>query len=72
MRRLHLAVVIDYDHGAILASDVEMALETLGGPDHEVKATAVVVSERLHDRLLKSCESAIMPPTDSIWLGDPD
>jgi hypothetical protein len=53
VRRLHLAVVIDYDHGAILASDVEMALEELGGPDHEVEATAVVVSEATHDRLLE-------------------
>jgi hypothetical protein len=56
-RRLYLAVTIDYEHGAILASDVEMALEAMGGPDHEVKATAVFVSEVTHERLLLSRES---------------
>ena len=57
MRRAYLAVTIDYDHGAILASDVEVALEELGGPDHEVKATAVFVSETTHDRLKERADA---------------
>lgn len=61
MTHLHLAVVIDYNHGAILASDVEMALEALGGPDHEVKAMAVIVSEGLYDEL---CSKALFAERD--------
>lgn len=56
-RDYHLAVVVTVDRGSVLATDVEMALEEglarlLGGSEREVEAKAVLVSERLHGRLL--------------------
>jgi hypothetical protein len=52
MSTMHLAVVVDYDQGAILASDIEQAIEEFFGRSRNVQATAVIVSETLHGRLL--------------------
>ena len=62
MTRLHLAVVIDYDRGAVLASDVEQAIEEwladdVGYGSRVVKATAVIVSQTTHDRLKERADA---------------
>ena len=54
-RRLHLAVVIDYDQGSILSHDVEMAIEDYLKSRH-AKATAVIVASATHERLRQACE----------------
>ena len=70
--RVHLAVAIDYDRGAVLAADVEQALgEGLAWPRRPgeqdpvpmrtVEFTAVIVSERLHERLLETGQQVVFP-----------
>jgi hypothetical protein len=62
-RDYYLAVVVTVDRGSVLAADMEEAIEATlsamqGGSEREVEAKAVLVSERLHGRLLDAREHA--------------
>lgn len=64
-RQAWFAVTIEYDHDALLASDVEQAIEEwLASDERTVKATVVFVSEDTHDRLRDQADPRLRPVTE--------